>query len=256
MRITRIISVVVLALGLVPEAGAQLKMVSREKLEQVNSPKLHADSASLGFASRHIVAGRMTEDDAPKNYMFEFTNTGCETIEIKRLVSTCSCVQAVCSDKEIAPGEKSSIRVTYNPKGHPGKFERKVFVYTRDGDMPSAILRLSVDVDISSDASGQYPVSMGKIRLRRNELRFRKGETAVETLRFVNVSGKVLKFDCDRVFLPECISFEAPQTNPMEEAEMVIRYDSSKPGARDKVTIFLSGLGLPPSQSALTVYFE
>ena len=94
MRITRIISVAVLALGLIPEAGAQLKMVSRGKLEHVNSPKLHADSASLGFASRHIVAGRMTEDDAHKTYMFEFTNTGRETIEIKRLVSTCSCVQA------------------------------------------------------------------------------------------------------------------------------------------------------------------
>ena len=256
MRVSGIIFAFVLALGFTPEAGAQLKMVSREKLAQVNSPKLHADSASLNFVSRHIVAERMTEDDAPKTYVFEFTNTGSETIEIKRLVSTCSCVQAICPDMEIAPGEKSSIRVTYNPKGHPGKFERKVFVYTSDGDMPSAVLRLTVDVDGSHDASGQYPVSMGKIRLRRNELRFKKGESAVEKLRFVNISGKVLKFDCDRVFLPECISFEAPQTSQMEEAEMVIRYDSSKPGAHNKVTIFLSGLGLPPSQSALTVYFE
>ena len=231
-------------------------MVSREKLEQVNSPKLSADSASLGFATRHIVADRMTEDDAPKTYKFEFANAGDQTIEIKRLVSTCSCVQAVCPEKELAPGEKSAVIVTYNPKGHPGKFERKIFVYTQEGNIPAAVLRLSVDVENSSDMAGQYPVSMGNIRLRRNELRFRKGETAVETLRFVNVSGKVLKFDCDRVFLPECISFEAPQTSPMEEAEMVIRYDSSKTGVRDKVTIFLSGLGLPPSQSALTVYFE
>ena len=256
MRITRIISVAVLALGLSPEAGAQLKMVSREKLEQVNSPKLHADSASLGFASRHIVAGRMTEDDAPKNYMFEFTNTGRETIEIKRLVSTCSCVQAICPAKEIAPGKKSSVIVTYDPKGHPGKFERKIFVYTQEGDAPSAVLRLSVDVDSSPDLSGQYAVSMGKIRLRRNELRFRKGEDAVEKLRFVNVSDKSLKFDCDRTFLPECISFHAPQTAPGEENEMVIRYDASRPGAREKVVIFLNGLGLPPSQSSLTVYFE
>jgi hypothetical protein len=42
----------------------------------------------------------------------------------------------------------------------------------------------------------------------------------------------------------------------MEEGEMVIRYDSGKSGAREKVTIFLNGLGLPPSQSSLTVFFE
>jgi hypothetical protein len=118
------------------------------------------------------------------------------------------------------------------------------------------VLKLYVDVESSPDISGSYPVSMGKIRLRRNVLRFRKGESAVEKLRFVNVSGKSLSFDCDRAFLPECFSFEAPVTGPMEEGEMVIRYDSGKSGAREKVTIFLNGLGLPPSQSSLTVFFE
>lgn len=256
MRISGIILATVLALGVMPEAGAQLKMVSKDKLESVNSPRLSADSASLGFVTSHIVAERMTEDDAPKTYAFEFTNLGQAELEIARLVTTCSCTQAICPQKELAPGEKSSIIVTYNPKGHPGRFDRKIFVYTQEGNAPAAVLKLSVDVENSTDISGQYPVSMGKISLRRNVLRFTKGQSAVEKLRFVNVSGKVLNFDCDRNFLPECISFSAPQTNPMEEAEMVIRYDSGKAGAREKVTVFLSGLGLPPSQSSLTIYFE
>ena len=106
------------------------------------------------------------------------------------------------------------------------------------------------------DLYGQYSISMGKIRLRRAAVRFKEGEDAVEKLRFVNVSGQHLRFDCDRAFLPECIKFYAPPTQPLEEAEMVIRYDSTKPGAREKLTIFLNDLGLPPSQSSLTVYFE
>ena len=76
----------VLALGVMPEAGAQLKMVSKDKLESVNTPRLSADSASLGFVTSHIVAERMTEDDAPKTYAFEFTNLGQSELEITRLV--------------------------------------------------------------------------------------------------------------------------------------------------------------------------
>jgi hypothetical protein len=256
MRLSGLILAVVLACGLAPQASGQLKFVSKEKLKSVNAPTLSRDSASLNFETRHIVAEPMTEDDAPRSYIFEFTNVGRGKLEIKRLVSTCSCVQAVCLNREVAPGEKAEIKVTYNPKGHPGKFERKIFVYTQDGDTPSAVLRLSVDVENSLDIAGQYPVSMGKIRLRRTAVRFKEGQDAVEKLRFVNVSGRVLRFDCDRAFLPECIKFYAPPTRPLEEAEMVVRYDSTKPGAREKLTIFLNELGLPPSQSSLTVYFD
>ena len=245
-----------LALCLIPEAGAQLKLVSKERLKSVNQPELSCDSASLAFVTRHIVAEPMSEDEAPRIYSFEFTNVGFSKIEIKRLVSTCTCVQAMCVDREIAPGQKAEISVTYNPKGHPGKFERKVFVYTQEGNAPAAVLRITVDVQNSNDVSELYPIAMGKIRLRRRSVSFQKGCDAVEKIRFVNVSGKNLQFDCDNHFLPECIDFFAPSTQPNEEAEIELRYDSTKSGARDKITVFLNNLGLPPSQSSLTVYFE
>jgi hypothetical protein len=256
MKLSGIILAVALALGFMPEARAQLQLVSKEKLKSVNSPALSKDSASLDFVTRHIVAESMMENDAPRTFVFEFTNVGRSRIEIKRVVSTCSCAQAICLNRELSSGEKSEIQVIYDPKGHPGKFERKIFVYTQDGDVPAAVLKLSVDVQANMDISGQYPVSMGKIRLRRTVVRFKTGHDAVEKLRFVNVSGRVLRFDCDRAFLPDCIKFYAPPTRPLEEAEMVVRYDSTQPGAREKLTIFLNELGLPPSQSSLTVYFE
>ncbi len=233
-----------------------MKLVSKDKLQSVNSPKLSKDSASLGFVTKHIVAEPMTEDEAPKTFTFEFINKGRGKLEIKRVVSTCSCAQAVCPTKALSPGERSAVTVIYNPKGHPGKFERKIFVYTQDGDVPAAVLRLSVNVENGMDLSGLYPVSMGKIRLRRTGVKFTEGKDAVEKIRFVNVSGRVLRFDCDRTFLPECISFYAPPTRPLEEGEMVIRYDSSKPGTREKLSVFLNDLGVPPSQSSLTLYFE
>ena len=236
-------------------ADAQLRMVSREKLQEVANPALSADSASLSFEQKHIIAELMNEDDAPKTFVYRFTNVGKETLSIKRLVSTCSCASAVCAVKEVAPGASADISVTYNPKGHPGKFERKIFVYTQDGNSPAVVLRLSVEVATGADLSQEWPVQMGSIRLRRSEVAFSAGAKGVEQLRFINLSGRPLTLQCEESFLPDCLSFRTEPSVVEDGAEgvIVISYDPSLPGARESVNVILKGLGLPPTKSSITV---
>ena len=236
-------------------AAAQLRMVSKEKLEQVSDPRHSADSAFLAFDTRHIVAEPMNEDDAPRTFVYRFTNVGSETMQIKRLVSSCSCAAAVCTVREVAPGASAEISVRYNPAGHPGKFERKVFVYTQDGNDPSAVLKLSVDVSAGADLSGEWPVQMGSVRLRRSEVTFKAGEKAVETLRFINAGDRPLTLDVDRDFLPAClsVSMEQGQIAPGEEGVIRIAFDPSMSGVREAMKVILKGLGLPPTRSTLTV---
>lgn len=236
-------------------ADAQLRMVSKEKLQEVANPALSADSASLSFEQKHIIAEPMNEDDAPTSFAYRFTNVGKETVTIKRLVSTCSCASAVCPVKEVAPGASAEISVTYNPKGHPGKFERKVFVYTQDGNSPAVVLRLSIEVATGADLSQEWPVQMGSIRLRRSEVAFSAGAKGVEQLRFINLSGRPLALQCEENFLPECLSFRTEPEVVEDGAEgvIVISYDPSLPVARDSMNVILKGLGLPPTKSSITV---
>ena len=236
-------------------AAAQLRMVSKEKLEQVSDPRHSADSAFLAFDTRHIVAEPMNEDDAPKTFVYRFTNVGEHALQIKRLVSSCSCAAAVCTVKEVAPGASAEISVRYNPAGHPGRFERKVFVYTQDGNDPSAVLKLSVDVSTGADLSGEWPVQIGSIRFRRSEVTFKAGEKAVETLRFINAGDRPLTLDVDRDFLPAClsVSFDQDSVEPGEEGVIRIAFDPSMSGVRESMKVILKGLDLPPSRSTITV---
>ena len=249
----------ILAVSIILLAGtpafSQLRILPREKVESVANPRLSRDSAALAFDTRHIVAEPMNEDDAPKTFVYRFTCAGKEPLVIKRLVSSCSCAAAVAVKTEIGPGESSQIRVTYNPKGHPGRFERKIFVYTEGEDDPAAILRLSVDVSNGADISREWPVQMGPIRLRRQEVTFADGVKAVEKMRFVNLSGKPLTLSCEEAFLPECLSF---RTDPVtvadgEEGQIVISYDPSVSGSRETMKVILKGLGLPPSKATISV---
>ena len=255
MKLRGIIMIVVWALAAL-SASAQMRIISREKVEAVSNPRLSADSASLAFETRHIVAEPMAEDDAPVTFIYKFENKGEEDIEIFRLVSTFSCASATCSVKKIAPGASAEISVRYNPKGHPGRFERKVFVYTQAGNDPAAVLRLSVDVASGSDHSTEWPIQMGGIRLRRSEVTFKQGQRAVETISFINLTGKTLKLECETMFLPQCFSFASDPVEPGAEGVMTVTYDPVKPGARDNTKLILKGLNLPPSQSSITIKLQ
>ena len=236
-------------------ASAQIRIVHQDRLEEVSSPRLSADSAFLHFDATHIVAGPMNEDDAPQTFIYAFTNEGPATLHIERLVSTCSCASATCSVKDIKPGQKAEIRVKYNPKGHPGRFERKVFVYTQKGNAPAAVLRLSVDVSSGADLSAEWPVQMGPIRLRRSEVSFEGVGKAVETIRFKNVGEKPVELQCETAFLPECLELSTvPEiVQPGAEGRIRIAFDPSRPGIRETMKIILKSLGLPPSKSTITV---
>ena len=245
---------IILLLFLGVTAQAQMVIVPREKLDAVNNPALSAQSASLVFETTLISPEPFSEEAGVKIFSYRFENRGRDTVCIKRIVTTCTCATATCADKAILPGQASEIVVRYDPKGHPGRFERKVFVYA-DEDAPVAVLRLAVEVERGADKSGLYPIGMGNIRVRRNKIELHKGIRAVESCAFINVSGKPLKLECENAFLPECLTFRTePQVvQPGKEGRILIGYDPSKGGERGNMVVMIKGLGVPPTQASIMV---
>lgn len=239
-------------------AHAQIKILPREKLEAVDSPRLSDDSLTLEFDTRHIKAAPMKEDDSPKVFRYEMTNAGTDEINVLRLQTTCSCFTANVGQTTLKPGEKTVLTVRYDPKGHLGRFEHKVFVYTRPGTSPSAILTFSVEVESSSDKAGLYHIQMGTLRLRSTEVVFRKGQRGIEILKFLNQSGKQMKLECERMFLPDELKFETRPAVVEDgcEAEIVLTYEPVGNEIRDEIPLILKGLGVSPGKSTVKIRFE
>ena len=98
-----------------------------------------------------------------------------------------------------------------------------------------------------------WPIQMGGIRLRNTEVTFTSGKKAVETVSFINLTGKTLKLECEAMFLPQCLTFSSEPVANGAEGVMTITYDPSQPALREKTSIILKGLGLPPSKSSITI---
>ncbi len=87
--------------------------------------------AQVKFDERNHDFGTIKESNGPVTHVFEFENTGKETVAIVRASASCGCTKPEYSEEPIKPGKKGKVKVTYNPAGRPGEFDRKVTVRMR-----------------------------------------------------------------------------------------------------------------------------
>ena len=85
--------------------------------------------------------GTINEVDGPVSYSFEFTNTGDEPLVIINANASCGCTRPEYSKEPIRPGKKGKIKVTYNPAGRPGEFDKEVKIRINGNKRP--ILRVT-----------------------------------------------------------------------------------------------------------------
>ena len=70
------------------------------------------------------------KNDRPASHDFEFINEGTGNLVIIDASAECGCTRPEIPEKPVAPGKKGKVKVTYNPVGRPGSFEKTVTVKT------------------------------------------------------------------------------------------------------------------------------
>lgn len=81
------------------------------------------------------------KNDRPASHEFEFVNQGTGNLVILDAAAECGCTRPEWPDKPIAPGKKGKVKVTYNPVGRPGSFEKTVTIKT-NGSPKKARLKI------------------------------------------------------------------------------------------------------------------
>jgi hypothetical protein len=79
-------------------------------------------------------------------HKFRFENVGDEPLVIHRIRTSCGCTAAILTKKELDPGEKSEIQVTFNTRGYYG--EQNKFIYVESNDPSHSAVQLMVSASI------------------------------------------------------------------------------------------------------------
>jgi len=245
--------------------GAQSIHPQQHVLDSIANPPLDKNAAMM-FEQDEIRDILLSEDDAPKAYTFSFRNTGKKPLVITQVNTSCGCAVADYDRAAVPPGKDGKITITYNPKDHPGKFNRRIYVYTDHSDKrPSARLTIAGEVTPTADQWRDYPVTMGSLRVKRDFMFFRgiTPETKqTERLECANSGNSPLRLSAMAGMKPVWLSFrtEPEVIQPGEIADLVVEIDGKllPPGLTEKTeySLLLDGINIRPSQRSLRIIIE
>ena len=248
----------------VPVGVGQIRIVPREQLEL----NLSADSQALAFDTTELSLTSLSEDSEPVTVVFPVKNVSSRTLYLTRVSSSCSCLQPEPFDGflKLSPGESYEIRAVYNPEGHPGKFSRKLSVYTAASeDTPAAVLTVNADVAWSSNPQTEFPVRCGNLLLARAEVTLSGGKKLlackkeIVSIRCYNASSKAMRLSAQTDFVPFPVVMHCePQLLRSGERGRIVLEIGGGDGAgvaggvaSGEYPIFLRGCGARPSESKI-----
>jgi hypothetical protein len=164
-----------------------LALVALANLSLVQAqPKIVFDETSHDFGSFKESAGLQT-------YTFNFTNKGNAPLILNAVNASCGCTTPEWTRQPVAPGAKGMIKVTYNPAGRPGSFNKSITVQS-NADNNQVMLTISGSVQEKEKTIAElYPREIGVLRAEQNHISFpviKSDESKTEKMELVNDTDK------------------------------------------------------------------
>jgi hypothetical protein len=237
----------VMATMLCAVASAQLQLIPQQKLDSVANPRI-VEGAKMQFSSGDKISFATIKEDAePWEQSIEWRNGGDKTLVVTRVTTSCSCLQATAAKGAVKSGEEATLHLKYYPKGHPGKVEQRVFIYTNlSATMPSAIITVRGEVLPSADRRADYPFRRGVLLLRYEGLTFAGDKPQVERIACLNSGSRALKLSADE-FSSQGLTLrsEPAVLQSGEEGDLVITYTPDEDKQPSWLKLYIKGLDEP-----------
>jgi hypothetical protein len=175
--------------------------------------------------------GKIKEEKGKVKVIFNFTNTGADTVKLTDVKPACGCMTVDWPSAALKNGEKGSITVTFDPDRRPGKFEKSVYVLT-NATISDIILTIKGEVIPKQQTlADSFPITNGNLKMSSQFFQLR------------NISNKGVKRDSMYVYnagkvpmnlafskVPSYITCKAKPTTlgPKKKGKICISYDAGQ----------------------------
>lgn len=219
---------------------------------------------TIDFVQTKHDYGKISEDDGVAYHQFEFVNNGDAPLILKKVNTSCGCTTPEWSKAPVAPGQKGTIKVGYNPKGRPNKFTKSITVLS-NAKTPTVVLQISGFVNPHIKTIDEiYKVEIGDLRFEKTHLSMGKlvlNSKITDTLKFLNkglIEAKVTLEAKGRKYINIVVSPEA--VKPNEIGNIIVTYYPSERNdwgfVNDRFTLAINGKTFPSNQISISGSIE
>lgn len=117
---------------------------------QLFQPKLVLQQNSFDFGD--IKQGQTV------SHTFVLTNNGGDLLKISDVKASCGCTAAAPDKNELAPGESTNLKVSFNSTGRMGKQSKTVRIYSNDPQNPEMVLTITGNIVSPGGNNNNSPV--------------------------------------------------------------------------------------------------
>ncbi len=183
----------------------------------------------IKFETEQHNFGVVKEDGGNHNHIFFFSNTGEEPVVITNVRSSCGCATPDWTRQPVMPGEKGFVKVDFNPRNMPGRFNKTIVVST-NGITPNRVLRILGEVTPRERTiEDDFPYVIGSIRFRTNHLSFGNmapGTVKTDSLTFINLTDQILSISFPNIPPHLLIKVSPAIVKPKQRGKVEITYNA------------------------------
>ena len=188
-------------------------------------------TAEIAFEKIEHNFGKITEQAGPANFNFNFKNIGKVPLVISNVSASCGCTSPEWSREPVLPGKSGFIKVSYNPAGRPGSFDKTVTVAA---NIMNGVQVLKISGEVlpkTLSIAEQYPIDLGSLRMLNNNLSFvriKNNEKKSDSLKFINTSGQKVTIGLKGVLPYLAVKVVPVNVEPNATGYIVVTYDGAK----------------------------
>jgi hypothetical protein len=175
--------------------------------------------------------GSFKEEGGKKSTVFNFTNTGTDTLIVNEAKPSCGCITTDWTKTPVLPGGKGTVTVFYDPFRRPGKFEKSVWVHSNATEQEvsltikgEVIPKVKTLLDSFPERNGNLLMSSRYFLLRNTGNK----EIKPDSMLVYNAGNKSMTFSFKDY--PSYITCKAKPTTlaPKQKGKLCITYDAAK----------------------------
>lgn len=220
--------------------------------------------AILSFKTMKFDYGTIKEEGGVLSTFFEFTNSGKAPLVIQRVISSCDCAIVDWPKEPIIPAANGKIKVSFNPIGRIGKFEKLITIYS-NSEAPTAVLIITGNVlERPKTIEEIYNRVFGDIRFKNVHVpygRIYNNQTKVDTLEFIYTGTETIKIGAKYAFMPFLkVSFIPESLKTKDKGIMIVSYDAKAKEdygfVTDRFTLTKNDIDIPGSLITVSATIE
>lgn len=194
--------------------------------------KLDFDETSHNFGTINENAGKATHD-------FTFTNTGNAPLILTNVRAGCGCTTPEWNRQPVAPGEKGTIKISFDPRNRPGSFIKSITV---NSNAENPVISLTVRGNVSRKPVGPYDAykfAIGAVKMTANSINLgaiKNTQQIDKTIEIINSDNQPATISVTST-TPGITVSATPATLPKgQKGKIELKYDAQKRNAWDFVT--------------------